>query len=113
MTKKDEKMESKINFENVSMQIITKAGTAKSSAMEGLYLAKEKNYDGAAKKMEDANNEIAEAAHAHMDVIVEEAQGIQHEFKVLFLHAEDQLLTTQTLILLVDEMIQMYKKFDK
>ncbi|CAM9150079.1 PTS lactose/cellobiose transporter subunit IIA [Mycoplasma marinum] len=104
---------SKIDFERVSFEIITKAGGAKSSAMEALYLAKDKDYEAAAKKMKESNDEIAQASHAHMDVIVEEAQGVNHEFKVLFLHAEDQLLTTQTLILLVGEMIEMYKKFDK
>ncbi len=104
---------SKIDFEKVSFEIITKAGGAKSSAMEALYLVKDKKYEEAEIKMAESNKEISEAAHAHMDVIVEEAQGIQHPFKVLFLHAEDQLLTTQTLILLVTEMIEMYKKFDK
>ncbi|TCG11507.1 PTS lactose/cellobiose transporter subunit IIA [Mycoplasma todarodis] len=109
----EEKQVSKIDFEQVSFRIITSAGTAKSAAMEALYFAKEQKYDEAQEKMDEANKEIADAAHAHMDVIVEEAQGIDHKFKVLFMHAEDQLLTSQTLILLVGEMIEMYKKFDK
>ena len=102
-----------IDWEKVSLQIITKAGGAKSSAMEGLYAAKEGDYEEAAKKMASANIEIGEASHEHFDVISKEAQGEELEFKVLFLHAEDQLLTTQTLILLVGEMIEMYKRFAK
>lgn len=104
---------SKINWEQVSFGIITEAGSAKSSAMEGLYAAKEGNFELAAEKIKTANEEIGRASHMHFDVITAEAQGEQLEFKVLFLHAEDQLLSTQTLILLVDEMIQMYKRFGK
>ncbi len=102
-----------IDWEKISFKIITKAGSAKSSAMEALQAIKEKDLKTCDEKIKQANKEIAEASHVHMDVITKEAQGQQLEFKVLFLHAEDQLLTTQTLILLVEEMIEIYKKFDK
>lgn len=81
--------------------------------MEGLYAAKEGDYKTAASKLADAEKEIGEASHMHFEVITKEAQGEQLDFKVLFLHAEDQLLTTQTLILLVTEMVEMYKTFSK
>ena len=107
MSKKD------LNWEDISFRMITEAGSAKSSAMEALYAAKEGDYEEATKKMAQANKEIGDASHIHMDVITKEAQGEQLDFKVLFMHAEDQLLSTQTLILLVGEMIDMYKKMDK
>lgn len=100
----------KIDWEKVSFGIITSAGGAKSSAMEGLHAAKAGKFDEAAKKLKEANKEIGEAAHMHFDVIQAEAAGEQLEFKVLFLHAEDQLLTTQTLILMAEEMVDMWKE---
>ena len=103
---------SEINWEQVSFGIITEAGVAKSAAMEGLYAAKEGNYDLASEKLAFANETIGNASHMHFEVIQKEAQGEQLEFKVLFLHAEDQLLTTQTLILMVEEMIDLHKKVD-
>jgi len=103
---------SKIDWEKISMGIIVAAGSAKSSAMEALFAAKEGNKDLAKTKMADANKEIGEASHIHFEVIQEEAKGNQLEFKVLFLHAEDQLLTTQTLILLVQELIELHEKID-
>jgi len=102
----------KLDWEKISFQIITEAGTAKSDAMEALYAAKDGNYDLAKEKMKSANETIGKASHAHFEVIQKEAQGEQLEFKVLFLHAEDQLLTTQTLILLVEELIAVHKKID-
>ena len=105
-------MASKIEWEKISMGIIVAAGSAKSSAMEGLFAAKDGDYETATKKMVDAEKEIGEASHLHFEVIQEEAKGTQLEFRVLFLHAEDQLLTTQTLILLVQEMIELHQKID-
>lgn len=99
-----------LNWEEISFGIITTAGSAKSSAMEALFLAKDGKFDEADAKMKIADKEIADASHRHFDVIQLEAQGKQLEFKVLFLHAEDQLLTTQTLILLVKELIDIHKR---
>lgn len=99
-----------LNWEEISFGIITTAGSAKSSAMEALFLAKEGKFSEADAKMQIADKEIADASHRHFDVIQLEAQGKQLEFKVLFLHAEDQLLTTQTLILLVKELIDIHKR---
>lgn len=106
-------MSSSINWEQISLSIITEAGSAKSSAMEALQEAKVQNFELAKSKFAEANAQIANASHVHYEVIQQEAQGIQLDFKVLFMHAEDQLLTSQTLILLVGEMIEMYEKFSK
>lgn len=103
----------KINWEEISFGIITKAGSAKSSAMEAIFDAKANKLEEAAEKMKLANEEIAQASHLHFDVIAQESQGVQLEFKVLFMHAEDQLLTTQTLILLAQEIIDLHKLISK
>lgn len=103
-------MANALNWEEISFGIITLSGSAKSSAMEALYEAKDGKFKEAQEKLNIANKEIAEASHKHFEVIQLEAQGQQLEFKVLFLHAEDQLLTTQTLILLVGEMIEIHKR---
>ncbi|AHI52588.1 PTS lactose/cellobiose transporter subunit IIA [Spiroplasma culicicola] len=103
-------MSNKINWEEVSMGIITHSGMAKSNAVLAIRAAKEKDFAKAEQLMADAEKEMINAHNAHMDVVVQEAQGIQHDFKVLFMHAEDQMLTTQTLMVLAQEMIEMYKK---
>ena len=103
-------MATDINWEELSFKMITEVGGAKSSAMEGLYAAKDGKFDEAATKLKEANVQIASASHIHMDVITKEAQGEQLEFKVLFMHAEDQLLSTQTLILLVEELVELHKR---
>ena len=106
-------MDNKIDWEKVSFEIISESGSAKSEAMEALQLAKENRFEEADKKMQKANQLIGQASHKHFDIIKLEAQGKQLDFKVLFIHAEDQLLTTQTLILLVKELIELHIKINK
>jgi PTS system cellobiose-specific IIA component len=81
--------------------------------MEALYLAKKGKFEEAKVKMAESHKAIAIASHAHFEVIQKEAQGTQLEFKILFMHSEDQLLTTQTLMLLVEELIYIHKVIKK
>lgn len=104
---------SSINWEQISMNMIVKIGEAKSEAMEAIYAAKEGRMSESDAKMQKANEYITEASHMHFDVIREESSGVQLEYKVLFIHAEDQLLSTQTLILLAQEIIDLHKKIAK
>lgn len=101
---------SKINFEEISFQMVALAGEAKSKALEALMIAKDGNFKRAEKLLLEAEQVSNEASHAHMDVVVEEANGIKHPFSALFVHAEDQMMNTQTILLLVGEMIELYKK---
>lgn len=101
-----------LDWEKISFGIITNAGMAKSEAMEAIFAAKEKDFTTAKEKMKTANETIAKASHLHFEVIQKEAQGEQLPFKVLFLHAEDQLLSTQTLILLAQEIIDLHHKIN-
>ena len=93
----------------VAFQIITYAGEAKSEAMLAIYEAKAKNFDQAEEKIKLANQAINQASHQHFELIQAEAQGSKIEIPLLLMHAEDQLLTTQTLILLAQEMVDLYK----
>lgn len=45
-----------------------------------------------------------------MEVIQQEAQGVQHNFSVLFMHAEDQILTSQMMVEIANEFIDLYEK---
>ena len=94
----------------VAFQIIAFAGEAKSDAMLAIYEAKVGKYAEAETKINLANEAINKASHQHFELIQAEAQGNKIEIPLLLMHAEDQLLTTQTLILLAQEMVDLYKK---
>lgn len=95
--------------ESIAMMIITFAGLAKSSALEALSYAKEGKFDLIEEKLEEASTNMKEASKVHFEGISADANG-ELAINILMVHAEDQLMSTDTLIILVKEMIDLYKK---
>lgn len=102
----------KYNYEtlaHISFKIITSAGSAKSDAMEAIYAIKNQDQKTAMAKIESAHKNMIEAEKQHAELIQAEASGEKINIPILFMHAEDQLLTTQTLIMMAEEFIDLYK----
>lgn len=97
----------------ISFQIITFAGEAKSEAMLALYAAKKGDFKESKLKMELSHKQMTEAEKQHAELIQKEAAGEEIKVPLLLMHAEDQLLSTQTLILLVEELIDIHTKLNK
>ncbi|WP_338970162.1 PTS lactose/cellobiose transporter subunit IIA [Spiroplasma endosymbiont of Labia minor] len=102
-------MSTKFNFEEISFQIIAYAGEAKGLAISAIGEAKKNNFEEAQNLLKKADESMIIAEKTHMDIISAEAAGETIDFKVLFMHAEDQLLTTQSIMLLAKEFIDLYK----
>ncbi|MBD5423071.1 MAG: PTS lactose/cellobiose transporter subunit IIA [Mycoplasma sp.] len=107
MSKKEFTLE---ELSKVAFQIITYSGEAKSEAMSAIYLAKENKFQEAEEKLAFANKQINIASEQHFELIQEEAKGNKVSPSLLLMHAEDQLLSTQALLLMAEEIIALYKK---
>ncbi|MGL4647504.1 MAG: PTS lactose/cellobiose transporter subunit IIA [Mycoplasmoidaceae bacterium] len=107
-------MEKKFTFNELaerSFQIITYAGMAKSDAMEAIYAAKKDDFETAKTKLESSHKNMIEAEKFHADLVQHEARVEEAiNAPLLLIHAEDQLLSTQTLILMAEEIIDLHKK---
>lgn len=103
-----EEINEEINM--VSFSIISNVGTAKSLVMEALYAAKEGNFKIAEEKLEESRQFFVEGHKAHASLIQKEASGEKIEFSLILMHAEDQMMNTETMSELVKEMIELYKK---
>lgn len=97
----------KEQMQQVAFQIIAQVGTAKSMYINALKLAKEEKFEEARKMVEEANVIYAEGHKLHFDIIQIEAKGEDVPFSLIFMHAEDQMLNTETIKLLVEEVIQL------
>ncbi|MGL5204815.1 MAG: PTS lactose/cellobiose transporter subunit IIA [Metamycoplasmataceae bacterium] len=93
--------------------IITFAGTAKSDAMLAIYSAKKYDFKDAKIKLESAEKNMIEAEKQHADLVQQEAAGVEIKIPLLLMHAEDQLLSTQTLMLMAEEFVSLYEKLWK
>lgn len=94
------------------MNIIVNAGDCKNHAYEALKKAKEKKYEEAEKEMELAEDAIARAHDYQTAMIQKEASGEKVEFSVLFVHAQDHLITTMSEKNLIQEIIELRKSIN-
>lgn len=101
------------NMELISFELISNVGEAKSLLMEALVLAREEKFDEADAKVATAGEFLSKAHHSHFGLVQQEANGEQLPFSLILMHAEDQLMTTETLKMLVEELILTHKKYSK
>jgi PTS system cellobiose-specific IIA component len=98
------------SIESIAFQIISNVGSAKSLVLEALYAAKEGNFQLAEKKLEESKKYFIEGHRVHTTLIQKEASGTKLDFSLIIMHAEDQLMSAETISELVKEMIDIYKK---
>jgi PTS system cellobiose-specific IIA component len=96
-------------MELISFQIIAAVGTAKSMYIEAIQAAKRGDFEGADQLIVDGTEAFLEGHKAHAGLIGQEANGEHIQFSLLLMHAEDQLITTETFKLMAVEFIELYK----
>lgn len=90
------------------MGFVMLAGDARSSAMEGIKVAKEHDFEKAEALLDNANKAMLDAHHAHAKLLARDAQG-ELPLCLLLIHAEDQLMAASTVIDLASEIIELHK----
>lgn len=100
-------------LELISFEIISNVGMAKSLAVEALREARIGNFTQASEKLTEASEYLVKGHHAHAELIQKEAAGEKLEFSLIIMHAEDQMMSAETIKTLAEEMIEMYKELRK
>lgn len=95
-------------MEFICFQLIANSGAAKSSFVEAIQFAKKGKLKEAKEKVEEAESAFVEAHKIHSELIQKEAGGEKTEFSLLFMHAEDQMASTEIVQLLAQELIELY-----
>lgn len=96
-------------LELIAFEIISNVGMAKSLAIEALRDVRSGKYEEGKSKLNEASEFLVKGHHAHADLIQKEASGEKVEFSLIVMHAEDQMMSAETIKSLVEEMIEMYK----
>lgn len=102
-----------LDMDVIGFTIISNVGTAKSLVMEALYAAKEGDYTLAEEKLAESKQYFIEGHKVHSTLIQKEASGDKLQVSLILMHAEDQLMSAETISELVKEMIAIYKRIDK
>lgn len=96
-----------------SFQIIACSGTAKSLYIEAIQTAKSKDFEKVESLFNEADEVFVSAHKVHASLVQKEAQGIATEVSLLLVHAEDQMASCETIKLLAQEIIALYKLIEK
>ena len=88
-------------LELICFKIIASVGEARNSLLNAYRHAKRKNVEEAKKCMQEAEEFFNKAHQAHAELITQEANGVN----LLLVHAEDQLMSIETLKIIAEEEI--------
>lgn len=96
--------------ELILFNIIASVGSARSSYIEAIQLAKENEMEAAHAKMLEGDEMFQEGHKAHATLISKEASGEKVAFSLLLVHAEDQLMSAEAFKILSQEFIDVYQR---
>ena len=96
------------NLELVSFQIISAVGVAKSFYIEAMKIAEKGDFDLA--KIKEGDQEFVKGHEAHAGLIQKEANGEKVVPNILLMHAEDQLMSAETIKMMALEIIKLNQR---
>lgn len=102
-----------LDMDTIIFQLINYGGTAKSLAYEALDEALAGKYDEADKLLKESDEQLMMAHDIQTGIIQEEAAGNKTEVSVLFVHAQDHLMTAMEAKHLIECIIKLKKKVDE
>ncbi|KGG79729.1 hypothetical protein Y919_10245 [Caloranaerobacter azorensis H53214] len=100
-------------MEEIIFKIIVHAGNARAKVYEALKHAQESDFEKAKECIDEAGKEVGIAHKTQTELIQREADGEKVEMSVLFVHAQDHLMTAIAEKGLIENMIDLYKRIDQ
>ncbi len=94
----------------IALKLISQSNASKSFALESISSAKKGDFRGADEKLEKANQAWLSCQKQHTALIQDEAAGQSVDISILLAHALDQVTSAETIILLANELIDLYRK---
>lgn len=97
------------DMELLCFKIISAVGEAKSDYIAAIEAAKKGEFAKAEELIKHGESVFINGHHAHAGLIQKEASGEKTEVCLLLMHAEDQLMAAETIKILANEIIDLYK----
>jgi len=98
-----------MDHEQEIMQIISKAGDARSDYLKALKKARNSKWNDVENLVEDANENLTEAHNVQTKLIQQEIKGESVSISLLMVHAQDHLMNAITVSDLSREIIEFYR----
>lgn len=98
---------------SVAFEIILSAGDAKLYIEKALECAAALEFDSCEKNIKEAEANIVKAHQAQTDVIQKETGGHEYRLCLLFVHAQDTLMTTMSELKMAKKFIALAQNLEK
>lgn len=96
-----------LDLDEIAMEIITNVGTARSMYVEAVEAAKAGNFTEAHDLIREGDECFLNGHHAHSDLVNKPAGTEVLPYLFLMMHAEDQLMSADTLKIICEEFIDL------
>ncbi|MCI5773409.1 MAG: PTS lactose/cellobiose transporter subunit IIA [Erysipelotrichaceae bacterium] len=99
-------------LELISFQIISSVGMARSSFIEAIKEAKLGNIEEAKNKIKEGEDYFTKGHGFHAELIQKEASGDSVQLNLLLMHAEDQLMSAESIKIVALEFIDTFERLN-
>lgn len=97
------------HIELISMKIISSVGTARSMYVDAIHFASKGEFVKANDYIKKGDEMFQQGQQSHAKLLQEEAAGVDMPMTLLLAHAEDQLMSAETLRILCDEFFGIHR----
>lgn len=97
-------------MEMIVFEIISNGGNAKGLVYEAIAMSEEKNFEEAEKLLKEADEYLVKAHQIQTDLIQAEARGEHKKVSVLFVHAQDHLMSAMEVRTLAENIIKLNRR---
>ncbi len=101
--------EKQLDINVVAMEVILNAGNGRQLVDEALACMAKFDFNQAAKLLEEAEEKVLKAHVAQTQVIQSQASGETMEYSLLFIHAQDTIMTINTELRMAKQMLPIFK----
>jgi PTS system cellobiose-specific IIA component len=109
---KTEQFVSSEAMNSIAMEIIMLAGDARLCVSQGFKAALEGRFEEVGVKLEEARKKLAEAHGLQTEIVQSEGEGKKHEHTLLFIHAQDTLMTVFSEINMLRQLKPIMERYE-
>lgn len=100
-------------IELLCFQIISNVGSAKSLYIEAMHKSRDGEFEEAYNLLKEGQEIFNEGHKAHFELVQKEASKQEVKLSLLLMHAEDQMMSADTIKIVVEEFIELRKELKK
>ncbi len=98
------------SLEVIIFEIISNGGNAKGLVYEAISASENGEFDKADELLKEADEYLVKAHNIQTELIQKEASGEHHDVRVIFVHAQDHLMTALEVRTLAENIIKVNKR---